>query len=79
MAVMQYVSGQRLNVTSVLPRATLNSHFNANADGSCQAVLQGSLHRQGQWSVYGQCLAEIRSQGNTYHKMQYVTTTTFCS
>ena len=74
MSGLQYINGQRLNVTSLLPRATLNSHFNANSDGSCQAVVQGSVQRQGQWNVYGQCLAEIRSQGNTYHKMQYVTT-----
>ena len=70
MSVLQYINGQRLNVTSVLPRATLNTHFNTS-DGSCQAVVQGSVQRQGQWNVYGQCLAEIRSQGNTYHKMQY--------
>lgn len=67
---MQYINGQKLNVTSLLPRATLDSHFNANSDGSCQAVVQGAVQRQGLWNVTGQCLTEIRSQGNTHHKLQ---------
>ncbi|KAL0042965.1 hypothetical protein WJX79_005358 [Trebouxia sp. C0005] len=65
-----YINGQKLNVTSLLPRATLDSHFNANSDGSCQAVVQGAVQRQGLWNVTGQCMAEIRSQGNTHHKLQ---------
>ncbi|DBA87560.1 TPA: hypothetical protein ACH3X1_004585 [Trebouxia sp. C0004] len=66
-----YINGQKLNVTSLLPRATLNSHFNANSDGTCQAVVQAAVQRQGLWNVTGQCLAEIRSQGNTHHKLQH--------
>jgi len=48
----------------------LNSHFVAESDGSCQAVVQGQVQRQGQWSVAGKCLVETTPDGSKYHSLQ---------
>lgn len=66
---MQYLAGNTLSVTSLAPRP-MNSHFIAAADGSCQAVVQGQVQRQGQWSVAGKCLVETTPDGNKFHALQ---------
>ncbi|KAL3153917.1 hypothetical protein ABBQ32_013481 [Trebouxia sp. C0010 RCD-2024] len=65
----QYLAGNTLSVTSLAPRP-MNSHFIAAADGSCQAVVQGQVQRQGQWSVAGKCLVETTPDGNKFHALQ---------
>lgn len=50
----QYLAGNTLSVTSLALRP-MDSHFIAAADGSCQAVVQGQVQRQGEWSVAGKC------------------------
>lgn len=69
LVLTQYLAGNTLSVTSLVPRA-LDSHFVAAADGSCQAVVQGQVQRQGQWSVAGKCLVETNPDGNKFHALQ---------
>ena len=64
----QYMNDQRLSVTSVAARP-LSSYFDAYANGSCTAVMQGASQRSGTWSVAGTCLNETSLFGNVYHAL----------